>query len=90
MLTRQYVRSSRGNYLQAADEEFPREGVGCWHPVFPARADDISMMAAVGVKYLESIVVTYPTEPTLTVFEQQFENGVFTGMRHVTPGATYV
>ena len=32
-----------------------REGPGCWHPVFPGRADDAWMMAALGVKELERL-----------------------------------
>ena len=23
------------------EQQFPREGVGCWHPIFPARSDDV-------------------------------------------------
>ncbi|EPD6202523.1 ThiF family adenylyltransferase [Enterobacter hormaechei] len=28
------------------------EGVGCWHPVFPARADDIQLWAATSTKFI--------------------------------------
>ena len=69
--------------------ELPREGIGCWHPVFPARADDIWMMAGIAAKYIESSVVIGVAEPTLTVFEQQFENGLFTGIRRIAPGAMH-
>jgi molybdopterin/thiamine biosynthesis adenylyltransferase len=69
--------------------EIPREGIGCWHPVFPARADDIWMMAGIAAKYIESSVVVGATEPTLTVFEQQFDNGFFTGIRRMSPEATH-
>ncbi|HQY68350.1 MAG TPA: ThiF family adenylyltransferase [Pyrinomonadaceae bacterium] len=35
-----------------ADVIPPREGVGCWHPVFPARADDIWMWGSIAIKVL--------------------------------------
>jgi len=31
---------------------FPREGIGCWHPVFPARADDIWLAATASVRLI--------------------------------------
>lgn len=68
--------------------ELPREGIGCWHPVFPARADDIWTMAGIAAKYIESSIVIDAVEPTLTVFEQQFDNGLFTGIRRISPEAT--
>jgi hypothetical protein len=37
-------------------EDMPWEGIGCWHPVFPARADDVSMGAALGVKFIENFM----------------------------------
>lgn len=35
---------------------FPRNGVGCWHPAFPARMDDIAMGATLSVKSLEQFI----------------------------------
>ena len=70
-----------------AGQELPRAGIGCWHPVFPARADDVWMMASVAVKYIESVMTASPTEPMLTVFEQQFEPDVFTGIRRISSEA---
>lgn len=32
------------------------EGIGCWHPVFPARADDVQLWAAVGTKFICRVV----------------------------------
>jgi len=34
--------------------QLSREGVGCWHPVFPARLDDITMLLGAAVKIIES------------------------------------
>ena len=33
------------------------EGIGCWHPVFPATADDVQLWAAVGTKFIRRAVV---------------------------------
>jgi hypothetical protein len=66
-----------------ADQRLPREGIGCWHPIFPARIDDVAMMATVALKYLESTVANPPALPALTVFEQQYEREQFVGVREV-------
>lgn len=63
------------------ESELPREGAGCWHPVFPARIDDVSMMAAAAVKVIEKAALTPPRESRLTVFERYEEEGVFGGIR---------
>lgn len=33
------------------------EGIGCWHPVFPASADDVRLWAAIGTKFIRRAVV---------------------------------
>lgn len=66
-----------------ADEQLPREGIACWHPVFPARFDDVAMMASAAMKYLESLMARPPLVSTLTVFEQQYEQDTFVGVRKV-------
>ena len=69
----------------AAAEELPRVGIGCWHPAFPARADDTWMMASVAVKHLEQFVVAGTREPSLVVYEQILESdGFFCGIRRVS------
>ncbi len=64
-----------------AEQELPRDGVGCWHPVFPARFDDITLMAAQAVKWLEASIATPPEQPVLTVFKQHYEDDMFIGVR---------
>lgn len=71
-----------------ADEQLPREGIGCWHPVFPARVDDVTMMASAAVKHLESLIIDPPSSPTLTIFEQQYEQSIFMGVRMITTERT--
>jgi hypothetical protein len=72
--------------LEAAEhqgEEFPWEGIGCWHPVFPARIDDVWLMAAAAIKYIETAIVSPPQQPELTVLEQRYEQGGFVGISRV-------
>ncbi len=64
-------------------QEFPREGIGCWNPIFPARADDVWMMAAIAIKDLQRFVSLSERFTGLRVYEQTYEDGVFTGVRRV-------
>jgi threonine dehydrogenase-like Zn-dependent dehydrogenase len=66
---------------EAGGRELPREGIGCWHPVFPARVDDVWMMAGVVVKDLERSLATPPPGALLRVYGQEHEQGVFRGLR---------
>ncbi|MCI0392350.1 MAG: ThiF family adenylyltransferase [Acidobacteria bacterium] len=67
---------------EQSDREMPREGIGCWHPVFPARADDVWLLASVAIKQLERVILSPLSEPTLIVFEQfHAENNFFSGVR---------
>lgn len=55
----------------ATPEDFPREGIGCWNPVFPARSDDIWLLAAAAIKELGPIVPQPgPLTPNLHVIAQ--------------------
>ena len=80
-------RESIAPWLRVEAKEYqavdlPREGIGCWHPVFPARVDDIWLFVATAMKEVERSVVQDLPEPMLTVFEQTAdENGVFTGIQ---------
>ena len=33
------------------------EAIGCWHPVFPADADDVQLWAALGSKFVRGMVM---------------------------------
>ena len=57
------------------------EGPGCWSPLFPARYDDLFLAAAACVKVIDEQATSATTESRLTVFEQTFENDVFSGFR---------
>lgn len=62
----------------------PREGIGCWHPVFPARVDDVWMMSSITVQIVQETVLAPPTKPGLVVFEQMFTEGKFAGIRRIS------
>jgi hypothetical protein len=56
--------------LWSANDEV-LEGAGCWSPLFPARADDVMLAAAMCVKELEQLVAERTAAPRFRVFEQQ-------------------
>jgi hypothetical protein len=64
----------------AGGPEFPREGVGCWHPVFPARADDIWLLAAVAVKALVPYLEQDVPDILFKVYEQVEDGETFSGV----------
>ena len=64
--------------------ELPREGVGCWHPVFPGRADDVWLLASAAVKHFEQTVLSPSADSRLVVFEQMMDDGgLFSGVRRI-------
>lgn len=64
--------------------EFPREGLGCWHPVFPARADDVWLMVSTAFKSIEQAIMMNVNKPVLLVYEQQWDRDLFTGISLVS------
>jgi hypothetical protein len=67
---------------ERGDDELPREGIGCYHPVFPASAVDVDLMVAVALKVVAQEAVV-GTDPVFQVFERATENETFTGVRKV-------
>ncbi|MCR6632927.1 MAG: hypothetical protein NVV74_24380 [Magnetospirillum sp.] len=65
----------------ASHEEIPWEGIGCWHPVFPARAEDVMLGAALAVKFVEAAVLgdkgdhfqVYSLEPSTLKLARPFQ-----------------
>jgi len=68
-----------------AETEFPWEGVGCWHPVFPARYDDFSLWASVITRHLDLAANQRTQDPTLTVFEQTLTQEGLSGVHVLSP-----
>ena len=71
----------RREMKEHSEVDLPREGIGCWHNLFPARIDDVWMMASVTVKEIEAMMATALEAPILSVKEQIFEDGQFIGLR---------
>ena len=61
------------------DYSLPRNGIGCWHPTFPARSDDVWLAAATAVKAIENYVITKSEKTLSIVYEQRENNGIFEG-----------
>lgn len=61
----------------------PWEGVGCWHPVFPARLDDIWLMASATIKEIEAVVSTPPAGHQFSIIEQVESKDGFGGLRRL-------
>jgi len=71
-------------------ETFPREGIGCYHPVFPARCDDMWLWASVAVKALSRVVEDSTLIETIFhVYEQNEEEDGSFSIRRVTEAPGY-
>lgn len=71
-------------YLQSEkvlydDYDLPRNGIGCWHPTFPGRSDDVWLAAATAVKAMENYIVMKSKRALSLVYEQRVNNGIFEG-----------
>ena len=69
---------------EAEGIDVPREGIGCWHSVFPARVDDVWLLGAAAVKWIERRMQDPPVDPELVVFEQTRDIDGFAGIRRRT------
>lgn len=63
---------------------FPREGIGCWHPIFPARGDDLCSVVSVAIKNIEQAIIKPVERPTLLVYEQMWDNELYLGTRLIS------
>lgn len=71
-----YIQSERDLF---DDYNLPRNGIGCWHPTFPARSDDVWLAAATAVKVIENYIITKPEKTLSIVYEQRENDGIFEG-----------
>lgn len=58
----------------------PRDGIGCYHPLFPARSDDITLMSSLAIKEIEAWWIQSHRPSIFAVYEQQYSNGKTTGV----------
>ena len=63
--------------------ELPRDGIGCWHPLFPARADDMWLAACISLKTLESFFADVEHKTLIAIFENKTDGGLFAGYHPV-------
>ena len=71
-----YIQSERDLF---DDYNLPRNGIGCWHPTFPARSDDVWLAAATAVKAIENYIITKSKNTLSIVYEQRKNDGIFEG-----------
>lgn len=71
-----YLQSERVLYN---DYDFPRNGIGCWHPTFPGRSDDVWLAASTATKAIENYIITESEKTISLVYEQRESNGFFEG-----------
>lgn len=71
-----YIQSERDLFN---DYNLPRNGIGCWHPTFPGRSDDVWLAAATSVKAIENYIVLNTKKTLSFVYEQKEQNGIFEG-----------
>lgn len=67
-----------------AGRELPREGIGCWNPVFPARSDDVWLLVSSAVAVFEHLEMVATSNPILTVFERVLSGGYTVGVKKIT------
>lgn len=75
-----WIEKEKNSY---SENDLPRDGIGCWHPVFPARIDDVSLMSAIVVKGIEHYILNPASRPTLLVYEQRSDGDMFSGVELV-------
>lgn len=71
-----YIQSEKDLF---DDYNLPRNGIGCWHPTFPARSDDVWLAAATAVKAIENYIITKSEKTLSIVYEQRENDGIFEG-----------
>jgi tRNA A37 threonylcarbamoyladenosine dehydratase len=60
--------------------DLPRDGLGCWHPLFPARVDDVWMLVSASIKLIECFLLEPNIITKLCVLEQTYNDDGFSGI----------
>lgn len=71
-----YLQSEKVLYN---DYDLPRNGIGCWHPTFPGRSDDVWLATSTAAKAIENYIILKSDKTLSLVYEQRENNGVFEG-----------
>lgn len=64
--------------------ELPREGIGCWHPVFPAKMYEISLMSSIAVNYIENYLSQQIFKEDFTSYETIYKDKDLMGVKKVS------
>jgi molybdopterin/thiamine biosynthesis adenylyltransferase len=65
----------------AKEMELPRDGIGCWHPTFPARADDVFAAATLALKAIDGYISSEESKEITLVFKKDTQYGFFVGYK---------
>lgn len=76
-----WIERERQSYTE---NDLPRDGIGCWNPVFPARVDDVWMMSSVAVKNIEKYIQNPSCRTVLLVYEQIWDGDSFCGIELIS------
>lgn len=58
-----------------------RDGIGCWHPIFPARIDDISMLLDAFIKVFEQVYLEENYSRLIAIEKQYDSQNNFSGLQ---------
>jgi hypothetical protein len=78
-----------GKYLKESQDECMRndlhwEGVGCWHPVFPAMAYDVQMIASFAMGVINGLLEKDTNESKYYTFKKKYDqDGVIQGFARI-------
>lgn len=70
--------------VENADRDLPREGIGCWSPVFPARADDVWLLVSCAASMINDLEGLDKSVPIFCVFERIVSEGRSIGVNKRT------
>ncbi len=71
----------KAELTQIESFELPMEHVGCWHPISPARIDDLLMLINAGIKPLEKAIEQEKTNHLIIVEKTLDEYDNFNGIK---------
>ena len=89
------IQRNYGDFITCINENFvitnhdfknidpPRDGIGCWHPSFPGRMDDVLLASSTAIKVLENYIANKTTEQMYSIYEQKYNNDSFQGFEMV-------
>jgi len=63
--------------LKTKEIEFPREGIGCWHPIFPARSDDIWTVSSISLKVFEKCILDNSSNNLSVVYKKSIDEKTY-------------